>query len=55
MFRFSYEKGDRQSRDTVLNYHVPLPNQGGHNKFHFTEIVKAWNRLPSYIQIFGEN
>ena len=44
LFKFSYELGDRQNRESMFNFH--LPPVKANKKYPFTEIVKAWNRTP---------
>ena len=47
LFSYSYEDGDRTSREGVFNFHLPKVNKSG-NKYPLIEILGAWNRLPLY-------
>ena len=50
LFKFFYEEDDRSCRENLFNFHVPPLNSCGSSKFPFSEIVKAWNRLPVHFK-----
>ena len=46
LFKYSYESGDREQRDSALNFHVPITSGQGSELFPFPEFIKFWNKLP---------